>query len=62
MEWLAQAIAVETKNLSRAVMDEVLVRDISVQVQKGGISDAKRTDLIKTASLRSTVNAQWPDG
>jgi hypothetical protein len=29
----AQAIAVETKNLSRAVVDKVLVRDISVQVQ-----------------------------
>ena len=33
----AQAIAVETKNLSRAVVDKVLVRDISVQVQKGEV-------------------------
>jgi ABC-type multidrug transport system fused ATPase/permease subunit len=32
-----QAIAVETKNLSRAVVDKVLVRDISVQVQKGEV-------------------------
>jgi putative ABC transport system ATP-binding protein len=35
--WGAQAIAVETKNLSRAVVDKVLVRDISVQVQKGEV-------------------------
>ncbi len=35
--WAAQAIAVETKNLSRAVVDKVLVRDISVQVQKGEV-------------------------
>jgi putative ABC transport system ATP-binding protein len=36
-DWAAQAIAVETKNLSRAVVDKVLVRDISVQVQKGEV-------------------------
>jgi putative ABC transport system ATP-binding protein len=35
--WAAQAIAVETKNLSRAVVDKVLVRDISVQVHKGEV-------------------------
>ena len=33
----AQAIALETRNLSRAVVDKVLVRDISVQVQKGEV-------------------------
>src|SRR5918996_1004230 len=32
-----QAIALETKNLSRAVVNKVLVSDISVQVQKGEV-------------------------
>jgi putative ABC transport system ATP-binding protein len=32
-----QAIAVETKNLSRAVVDKILVSDISVQVHKGEV-------------------------
>ena len=35
--WAAETIAVETKNLSRAVVDKVLVRDISVQVHKGEV-------------------------
>ena len=33
----AEAIAVETRNLSRAVVDKVLVSDISVQVHKGEV-------------------------
>jgi putative ABC transport system ATP-binding protein len=32
-----QAIALEAKNLSRAVADKILVRDISVQVRKGEV-------------------------
>ena len=36
-DWAAEAIAIETKNLSRAVVDKVLVRDITVQVQTGEV-------------------------
>ena len=32
-----QAIAIETKNLSRAVVDKILISDISVQVRKGEV-------------------------
>jgi ABC-type multidrug transport system fused ATPase/permease subunit len=59
----AEAIAIETKNLSRAVVDKILVSYISVQVQKGEVlAVAGPSGAGKSSFLRLLNRLDEPTG